>query len=265
MSRTLIIAGVGIRFLSQLTLEVKSAIENCDCVLYLVNEPAYKRWITENSKNSISLDAEYFSGNSRKSVYKQIEDKVVKYCLEYSSTCFITYGHPFFLSNSALSIAKHVKTTYEDTDIVVMPGISSLDCLFCDLMLDPGDLGIQAFETTDFLLFERDFVTSSHLVLWQIGVAGIQDVIKGGEIHSCAVYQEALSLIQSKLLKKYPPKHPIYLYVASQYPSQKCSIDKITIDSLTKHKINRLSTAYIPPATSKEINLNLQERLRSQL
>jgi uncharacterized protein YabN with tetrapyrrole methylase and pyrophosphatase domain len=265
MSNTLVIAGVGIRFLSQLTLEVKSAIENCDCVLYLVNEPAYKRWIIENSKQAISLDTEYFSGKSRKDVYQEIEDKILEYCPQYTRICFITYGHPFFLSNSALNIAKKVKKTHQETDIIVMPGISSLDCLFCDLMVDPGDIGIQAYEATDFLLYDRTFDTSSHLVLWQIGVIGIQEVIKDEDILNSPVYHKGISLIQSKLLEKYPSKHPIFFYVAAQYPSQNFTVVETTIDSISKQKIDRLSTAYIPPSSSNEMNSHIREKLLSNL
>jgi uncharacterized protein YabN with tetrapyrrole methylase and pyrophosphatase domain len=261
MRRTLVIAGVGIRFLSQLTLEVKAAIENCDCVLYLVNEPAYKRWIVESSKHAISLDSEYFSGKSRKDVYQKIEEKIIEYCLQYKQTCFITYGHPFFLSSSALKIAKKVNKAHRNTDIIVMPGISSLDCLFCDLMVDPGDIGIQAFEATDFLLYDRTFVTSSHLVLWQIGVIGIRDVVKDEDISSSPVYREGISLIGAKLLEKYPSNHPVFLYVAAQYPSQKCSVIETTIAGLITQKINRLSTAYIPPSSSKKMNKYVREKL----
>lgn len=265
MSRTLVIAGVGIRFLSQLTLEVKSAIENCDCVLYLVNEPAYKRWIIENSKKAISLDSNYFSGKLRRDVYQEIEDTILKYSQQYTRTCFITYGHPFFLSSSALKIAKKAKNEIEDTEVLVMPGISSLDCLFCDLMVDPGDIGIQAYEATDFLLYNRTFVTSSHLVLWQIGVTGRQEVIRDKDMLISPTFRKGISLIQSKLLKKYPSKHPILLYVAPQYPSQNCSIVETTIDSLTEHNVHRLSTAYIPPSSSNEIDNDLKEQMRSNL
>ncbi len=44
-------------------------------------------------------------------------------------------------------------------------------------MIDPGTCGCHSFEATDFLLYRREYDSSSHLILWQpytvIGMLGI--------------------------------------------------------------------------------------------
>lgn len=54
----------------------------------------------------------------------------------------------------------------------MLPSISSEDCLFADLSVDPAVGGCQSYEATDFMLNGLIIGPSSQLVLWQIGVLG---------------------------------------------------------------------------------------------
>ncbi len=54
-SSSLVVVGSGIKFLSHLTTEAKTYIENSSKVLYLVNEPAIALWINEKNNNSESF------------------------------------------------------------------------------------------------------------------------------------------------------------------------------------------------------------------
>ncbi|HHF7375804.1 hypothetical protein [Legionella bozemanae] len=48
-------------------------------------------------------------------------------------------------------IIRNIEKSSSDIKIEILPGISSLDCLFCDLRVDPGSCGIQAYESTEFI------------------------------------------------------------------------------------------------------------------
>lgn len=244
----LYIVGCGIKFLSHLTLEVKSLIESCDFVLYLVNDPAIKRWIKENSRESKSLDSLYFDNSDRRTAYNSISYEVIKYAGKNKTTCFVTYGHPLFLSNSSQSLIKEIDSNYPNIQVNVLPGISSLDSLCCDLRIDPSMGGMQAYEATDFINENYIINKSSHIILWQIGVIGIKKIIlQESDLYGNIERTNSLKCLKDKLLDIYDDKHPVVLYVASMYQTVPAEICKTEICNLDQINIPRLATAYIPP------------------
>lgn len=231
-----------------MTLEVQSVIRNCDNVIYLVNEPAIKRWIEENSKKAISLDAIYFSFLERKKSYRAICDEVINITSKNHNTCFLMYGHPLILSNSSTQLIKDIQERSLDIEIEVLPGISSLDTLFCDLCIDPGNGGLQAFEATEFLNKNYKINPNSHLILWQIGVVGVNSIIHNdNDLIGRSERMTALSQLKQKLLYWYNEKHPIVLYVASMYPHIPFERLDVCLSKLDTVNIPRLATAYIKP------------------
>lgn len=257
--KNLIIAGTGIKFLSHLTIEVKSAIETSSCVVFLLNEPAMKNWITKHAKKYISMDKTYFSSSSRADTYYKIADELLLHLKEYNDICFLIYGHPTFFSSVVGEIKKRI--SFEEVLVQIMPGISALDCLFADLNIDPGTRGLQSYDATEFILYDESFSVSAHLVLWQIAIVGELRVINNNNINlSCQ--KKALSLLKSKLMKQYPEDHKIILYVASQYPGVDFEHSEFKLRELTTVNIPRLATLYIPPLDTKKVNLSVMNLLK---
>lgn len=93
----------------------------------------------------------------------------------------VFYGHPGnFVSPTrrALAIARD-----EGYVAKMLPGISADDCLFADLLIDPCYPGLQTVEATDVLVRNRPLQTSSHVVIYQVGV-----ICKSGfDFHSIEV------------------------------------------------------------------------------
>lgn len=244
----LFIVGCGIKFLSHMSLEVQAVIQKSDCVVYLVNDPAMKQWIINNSVNAISLDLIYYSFTDRSQAYNSISQEIIKIAKENKNTCFVIYGHPFFLATPSEQIIRNIEKNSSDIKIEILPGISSLDCLFCDLRVDPGSCGIQAYESTEFINKNYKINSDSHLVLWQIGVIGINTIINDKKALDCRAERiHALRKMKEKLLIWYEEDHPIILYTASMYPSISFERVDSSISQLDKMVIHRLSTAYIPP------------------
>ncbi|QDP73711.1 hypothetical protein FOG18_13715 (plasmid) [Legionella israelensis] len=244
----LFIAGCGIKFLSHMTHEVQAIIQHSDCVVFLVNDPAMKKWILENSKKAISLDSIYFGSKLRKNSYDSICQEIIRVTKLHKSTSFITYGHPLFLSNLSKQLIEKIEEKYPSVLVEILPGISSLDTMLCDLRVDPVNGGLQAYEATDFINSHYQINSDSHLILWQIGIAGIQTIVQDEEelIDNCQKKQ-ALLKIQQKLLSIYQETHPVTLYVASIYPSIPFKKIDIPLFKLDGVNIPRLATAYIPP------------------
>ncbi|MBV9575852.1 MAG: hypothetical protein JO149_04440 [Gammaproteobacteria bacterium] len=150
---SLVVVGSGIKFLSHLTHEAKIYITQSDQVLYLVNDPAMKELIKTLNPKSQSLDSLYMKCDSRLDSYNAIADFILETVRQNKHVCVVLYGHPCVFAQPALNAA--IQTKKEGIDTKILPGISALDCLFSDLLINPASHGCQMFEATDFLIYNR--------------------------------------------------------------------------------------------------------------
>ena len=89
------------------------------------------------------------------------------------SVCAAFYGHPGIFVYPGQEAVRRARE--EGFDARMLPGISSLDCLWCDLGIDPAAAGCQIYHATDFVLQRRRPDTAATLVLLQINVIGQPD------------------------------------------------------------------------------------------
>lgn len=241
---SLVIVGSGIKFLSHLTNEARVYIEQSDKVLYLVNDPAMKEWIKKTAREFESLDPLYTKYPLRLDCYNAITDYILK-ILHHTDQhlCVVLYGHPSVFSLPGLNAA--IRAKEEGYDVRILPGISAEDCLFADLLIDPGVYGCQSFEATDFLLYRRQFDSSCHLILWQIDIIGVLD---NPLLHD---NRKGASILVDYLKSYYNVDHEVILYEAAQYPSFEPKILKLPLNKLPTANFSRISTLYIPPAYQK--------------
>lgn len=238
-SSSLYVVGSGIKFFSHLTTEAITYIKQSDIVLYLVNDPILKLWIEEQNSNSESLDFLYSSTPMRAEAYNLISSYVLEHLYQNKHVCFVLYGHPAVFSKpgiEAVKIAKH-----NGYNARILPGISSEDCLFADLLIDPGSSGCQSFEATDFLIHQRQFDICSYLILWQIDALGIQ----GHE--STKDKKVGITLLVEHLIKYYEDTHEIIIYEAAQYPGFEPKIIHVKLVQLHNIDLTNLSTLCVPP------------------
>lgn len=236
----LTIVGSGIKLLSHLTTEVRAHIEKSDKVLYLVNEPLMQEWIAKNSKWSESLDGLYQKYPTRLQCYQAITDYIIEVLQTQCILCVVTYGHPTVFAQPLLAAVNKAREL--GLEAQTLPGISAEDCLFADVGVNPGDVGCQSFECTDFMLYHRVFDPRSHLLLWQVGVIGLLS-----QPHEDFDNSKGAALLLEVLSEHYPQDHPIVMYEAAQYPHFIPRIDRHTLKELVEVKYTPITTLYIPP------------------
>jgi len=248
------IVGSGIKSLSHLTIEAQSYITNSDKVLYLINEPAMQEWIQQNSKSHESLFNQYSKNTLREKNYEAIAEYIVETAKHLSSLCVVVYGHPTVFVQPSIIAANLARKNNDN--VTILPGISSEDCLFADLEINPGDCGCASYEATDLLLHKRAFDTSSHLIIWQPYVIGL---LARPVEHDP---KQGLILLTELLLEKYNPDHNVTLYEAAQYPMFEPKITRIPLKDLPDSKVNGLTTLYIKPGNKKEICDKMLQKLK---
>ncbi len=238
---SLTVVGSGIKLLSHLSTEARAHIEQSDKVLYLVNDPLLQEWIAKNSKSSENLDDLYQKYPLRKDCYQAITDYILEVLKTEITLCVVAYGHPTVFAHPLLQAVIQAKK--ECLDAKILPAISAEDCLFADLLINPGDVGCASFEATDFMLYQRQWDVHSHLLLWQVGVIGLLSQPRQGYDN-----RKGAQLLVNYLTKKYDLNHPAVLYEAAQYPYFEPRIEHCVLKQLPELEYSAISTLYVPPA-----------------
>ncbi|HAT2098229.1 TPA: methylase [Legionella pneumophila] len=235
----LIVCGSGIKSISHITEETKRIIRQSDKVLYLVNEPNLKEWIKREAKETESLESLYFNAHKRVDAYSQITNHIMN---EYNTgkvLCVLFYGHPTIFADPALKAVRKINAS--NGNAVIIPGISTLDCLFSDLQIDPGDHGCFTIDATELLIYERTVDVHAHVILWQLANLGMHNVKQTSK----------LNVLSDYLRSFYKHDYSVCIYEAALIPMQKPRIEWIRLEELNDSLISHLSTLYIPPITQK--------------
>lgn len=250
---SLVVVGSGIKFFAHLSTESIAYIKQSDVVLYLVNDPIMKSWIDNQNQNAVPLDFLYEADSRRAEVYRRITDYVLEHLYQNKHVCFVLYGHPAVFSKPGLDAVK--KARQQGYFAKILPAISAEDCLFADLLIDPGSSGCQSFEATDFLIYKRQFDVSSHLILWQIDAVGI--------INQSSTNNEKVGivLLVNYLKNFYHSSHDIIIYEAAQYPGFEPKIINTKLQNLPDMALSRIATLYIPPIKKSTYDLQIMEKL----
>jgi uncharacterized protein YabN with tetrapyrrole methylase and pyrophosphatase domain len=250
---SLVLVGSGIKFLAHLTSEAKAYIEQSDKVLYLVNDPVMQEWIQQANPKSESLETLYRAFPQRLACYQAITRYILEQVREQQHICVVLYGHPCVFAMPGLEAVKQARE--EGIFAKILPGISAEDCLFADLCIDPGTQGCQSYEATDFLIRQRRFDPTTHLLLWQADVIGLESNPTSG------VNRQGLTVLVTYLLAFYPPSHPVILYEAAQYPGFEPRIETVELEMLSVAALSSITTLYVPPLPAREYDAALLKKM----
>lgn len=243
--KKLVIAGTGIKTVAHITEETKGYIQACDKVVYLINEPAMQKYISNLAKSSENLDELYFSSTMRSESYKKISEKVIQDLEVVNSVCLVLYGHPSFFAIPGLLAASKIEL--DNIETIICPAVSSLDCLLVDLKLDPGNGGLQILDATEFLLYNKPLLPSTNVLLYQVAMVG------NTGLPNNPVNKEAFAYLKDKLISLYSKDKIIYLYEAALYPRKFPVVLEISLGDFSIQNMTTLTTVYIPSCTEELI------------
>ena len=222
-------------------------------VLFLVADAVSEAWIRKHNRSARSLASLYGPDKDRRATYEEISQEIVREVETGRSVCAAFYGHPgAFALPSRVAVKLVRERGYEAR---MLPAVSSADCLYADLLVDPADAGCQSFEATDFLLRHKRWDPSSHLLLWQVGLVGQVD---GGRKSTSQV---GLEILVKRLANEYPQDHEICLYEAANLPVADAQIQHLRLRDLPGRDISVFATLSVPPAAEREVDLALAEVL----
>jgi uroporphyrin-III C-methyltransferase len=248
----LTIVGTGIITPAHLSQAAISQIKQADVVHVLVPDPLGLSTINKLNSNIKNLAELYYDpqsssgANNRLEAYDLMVESLLKDVRQGLKVCAVFYGHPgVFVYPSHTSIAQ---AKSEGFYAEMLPAISAEDCLFSDLAIDPGDLGCQSYEASQFLFYKTSINTKAPLILWQIGVVG--DV----SLTQLQPTQDGLAMLQQKLSQLYGNDHLITLYEASTLPIMPARVEIFPLAELSLAKVKTITTLFVPAIEKADID-----------
>jgi hypothetical protein len=237
---SLVVIGLGIRVMGQLTVEAIAWLEKAEALLYVVGDPVAEHLVRSfNPTAAASLAVYYKEGEARATAYDAMVDHVLGCVRRGDLTVLACYGHPGVCAYAPRESIRRARA--EGFPAVMLPAVSSLDCLFADLGVDPADGGCQTYEALDFFENVSPLDPSSHLVLWQVGAFG--DLCN----RSLGHHSLHLPLLVKKLSTVYPALHVVTLYEASPVFGRAPVTKQVPLESVPFAPMTSATTLYVPP------------------
>lgn len=242
------IVGLGILRGHQVTREVDEAIRCCKEVLYIDRSAEMDAYLRERCPRVTDLHPlSYREGENRLNAYDTMASKVVEAALDHPPVAFGLYGHPLIYAFPPFQVSQAAQLL--DLRVKILPGISALDCLLVDLMLDPAHEGLQMYEATDLLIRHRPLQPDVPSLIWQIGAV------------ETALYSELpnspgrFETLKEYLLKFYPAEHAVVAVYSSDDVQRETSFVKFVLGEMESRaaELHQGMTLYIPPVEHRPV------------
>ncbi len=242
------IVGLGILPGGHLTREAEDALRRCNEILFLDAGIATRAWLETYCPKVTSLFATtYVEARARLPGYREMAVQVLDAALDRAPVGFAINGHPTVGVTASALVARAAGAL--GLDVAVLPGISAMDCLLAELMLDPVVEGLQMFEATDLLLRQRPMQNDVPALIWQVGTVETS-------LHTERPSRpERFRRLRAHLLTFYPPEHPATAVHASSHPlvptaSWTFPLGRIEAEA---DRLHAAVTLYLPPLGRRPI------------
>lgn len=231
----------------------RSHIEQADVVFAAVSDPVVELWLQEMNKDVRSLQPYYREGKSRHETYREMVEAMLHEVRLGKRVCGAFYGHPGVFALAPHRVIEQARS--EGFEAHMEPGISAEDCLYADLGIDPGRLGCQHYEASQFMFYKRSIDTSAYLMLWQVGIAGDRS------FRRYATESAHRQLLVELLAKYYPLSHEVIIYEAATLPISKPRMEKLALSELLHAELHLQSTMVVPPCRAMQRDDSMLARI----
>ena len=235
---SLTVVGTGIDVVTQLTPASRAAIAAADEVLYLVADPVSALRVEALNPRARSLDAFYAPRKNRRRTYEEIVSTIVAAVRGGATVCAVLYGHPGVFAYPGHAAIARLRA--EGISARMLPAVSSLDCLFADIGIDPAQTGLQTYEASGFVAREPPVDTAATLALLQVGMLGVA----GGAATSAVASR--FRRLARRLGELYGSGREAILYEASPYPGAPPGIETFGLGHRNPPTPTLLATLCVP-------------------
>ncbi|MGH8108278.1 MAG: SAM-dependent methyltransferase [Arenimonas sp.] len=238
-SGSIVCVGTGMMLGAHISPRSRSHIEQADVVFAAVSDPVVELWLQVMHSDVRSLQPFYNEGKSRHETYRQMIEAMMAEVRLGRKVCGAFYGHPGVFAFAPHKVIEQARN--EGFSAHMEPGISAEDCLYADLGIDPGRVGCQHYEASQFMFYCRNIDTSAYLVLWQVGIAGDRS------FRRYATGPAYRQILVELLAEHYPLNHEVIIYEAATLPISQPRMQKLPLSELIDTELYLQSTMVLPP------------------
>lgn len=253
------ILGLGVLNIDQITPQTERAIRRSNEVLYVDTGIATRSYLEGLCPRVTSLfETSYRDTGPRLNAYHHMAARVLEAALDHPPVTFAMHGHPIVGAYAPFLIRDMAGLLGLET--AVLPGVSAMDCLFAELMVDPCVSGMQMYEATDLLLRRRPLQPDVPALIWQIGCVETS-------LHSMRVSKPVrFERLRSHLLQFYLAGHVVSAVYSAPHPLMPSTVHRFALVDMCEqaHLMHTGFTLFIPPAKARPIeDLELLSQLDS--
>lgn len=250
----IVCVGTGMTLGAHMSPRCRSYIESADVVFAGVAHQFTELWLKELNANVISLQPLYAEGKDRRQTYQEMAETMMAEVRKGKNVVGAFYGHPGVFALAPHQVLAQAKM--EGFYAIMEPGISAEACLYAHLGIDPGRLGIQHYETSQFMFYKRQIDLAAYLILWQVGIAGDTTTSQ------FSTTKKHLLVLVDLLKQHFDAKHQIALYECPALPTEEARIEWLALEELAEADVNQTSTLVVPPTKELEKNQQIYKQLK---
>jgi siroheme synthase len=241
--------GLGVRLVTQITLESNYLLQQMERVFHLEDGPEISDYLASIGSPEISLRYLYAEGKPREQAYKEISNAVVTEALTGKKCGYLTQGNPIFLNAVVFNL--RTLAALHDLPFSIYPGVSSIDTILTDLFLAVEATGLQAFEATHFVRMQPRIDKRVPLILFQPAIVEAFDVR-----YTTGAYGPGVKILQDVLAEMYGASQEWILLRSAMSGDDSAMVSTGTVSELVEHaKHLELGTLIIPGDWKVETNL----------
>lgn len=249
---SIVCVGTGMTLGAHITPICRSHIEQAD-VVFTSAHPMMEQWVQTMNSDVRTLQRLYAEGKDRRITYREMVDAMMTEVRAGKKVVGAFYGHPGVFAWSPHKVIEQARQ--EGYAAHMEAGVSAEDCLYADLGIDPGSVGSQNFEASQFMFYQRNIDPSAYLILWQVAIAGDKSIKR---FSTGKAYRQ---LLVELLSESYPLEHQVALYECPTLALEPPRIDWIALKDFADADISLITTMVLPPSKKMLKNQQILDRL----
>jgi len=258
---TLYIIGLGVNLPDHITPEATRAMSQCSRLYSIVQAPQ-RLWLPPGTLGKIEvIDAfqMYAEDKPRVQNYEHVARTIFQALDTCGSVGYVTYGNPMSYDSVAQNLVQYGKKS--GLPVRIIPGISSIDTVLCDLGVDLAP-GLQVYEATWLVACAIRPHLEAAVLLVQMGTFGslrtnYQKRPTGASLAKLVTY----------LCEFYPGAHEVFLVRSSNGAGEPPHIRRFELRNLCAAAADDLAGAslYIPAVQHARFDNALVEGMETAL
>ena len=232
-------------------------MSTCRRIYSIVQEPA-NVWLPSEAIGKVevvNLLHTYEDGALRPDNYDRAAAIIISALAETECVGYVTYGNPLSYDSVAAYLVRYAEQS--GTPFHVVPGVSSIDTLLCDIGIDMAP-GLQIYEASWLVVARITLQPEVAVIVLQIGAFG-----SFRSHYSVVPSPDSLAGLVSYLTRFYPRSHRVLLVRSAGQRDTPANVRGTELGNLCDSRAEDIVNAsmYIPALRPSQLDKQILEKM----